>query len=492
MHFSCLANPHNHVRDFVLITCPWTYSQLPLMAPAVLKPVIEKQGLSCLAVDLNIEVVNMVGVKRDTDKVIGTDDDNSILDFFFHERCSPDQADWLHDMFESIARGILSWQPKYVGLSLLSYVCQKGAKWIAYYIKKIRPDVIVIAGGPGCLDTFTGPSSFIAELLDSGLLDYHVRGDGEHSLTELLKQNSQYPGINDIEWKELSRRDLAVLPRPDYSDYNFDFYELKVIPLLGSRGCVRKCTFCDYIANWKTYTWRTADDIFEEMVFQSTQYGITQFKFQDSLTNGNLKEFSRLTELLANYNRDPNNQPISWAGFYIFRDVTARSEHEWQMIAESGCMALIVGIENLNERIRYSMGKKFSNVSIDYHLAQAKKHGITLQLMNLVGYVDETRADIDFIRQWLIDHVEYRHNIKLQWGGTLGLFPNTWLDQNAEKLGVIRISSDPSQWINPKINSTPELRASWARELNDFSRQLGYDVFDNIENHFVLEQLLNG
>ena len=483
MHFACLNNPHNESRDFILITCPWTDSSLPLMAPAVLKPIIEQQGLSCLAVDLNIEVHNAVKDRPDR---------GELLDFFFHEKIYPGQRAWLHDLFESIAREILAWNPRYVGISLLSYVCQKSAKWVSYYLKKLNPDVIIILGGPGCLDTFTGPSSFIPELLDRGIINYHIRGDGEQSLVELIKSNTQYPGINDEEWKELSRQDLASLPMPDYDNYDFELYEKLALPLLGSRGCVRKCTFCDYIANWKTFAWRTADDIFHEIMYQSEKYKITQFKFQDSLTNGSLKEFSRLTEMLAVHNRNPNNTPISWSGFYIFRDVTARSEQEWQMVADSGAQVLMVGIENFNERIRYAIGKKFSNASIDFHLAQAKRHGIFLQLLNIVGYVDETRADIDAIKQWLVDHVEYRDSIGLQWGGTLGLFPNTWLEKNSEQLGIIRISSEPQQWINPKINSTPAQRAAWAQELNEFSKQLGYNVPNFVDNHFLLEHLLNG
>ena len=105
------------------------------MAPAVLKPIIEQQGLSCLAVDLNIEVHNAVKDRPDR---------GELLDFFFHEKIYPGQRAWLHDLFESIAREILAWNPRYVGISLLSYVCQKSAKWVSYYLKKLNPDVIII------------------------------------------------------------------------------------------------------------------------------------------------------------------------------------------------------------------------------------------------------------------------------------------------------------------------------------------------------------
>jgi radical SAM superfamily enzyme YgiQ (UPF0313 family) len=150
----------------------------------------------------------------------------------------------------------------------------------------------------------------------------------------------------------------------------------------------------------------------------------------------------------------------------------------------------MVGIENLNQHIRFAMGKKFSNKAIDDHLYYAKKYNIKQFLMNIVGYVNEVEEDIDFIKDWLKNHTEYKDVIHLQWGGTLGIFPNTFLDKNKEDLGIEMIGDQPSLWINRKTGSTPQLRARWANELNDLSKKLGYKVADNIDNHYLLETLI--
>jgi len=452
------------------------------MAPAVLKPIVEQAGLTCLAVDVNVEIFHATRVHPNKD---------ALVRFFFDEYIDSDIQPWLHDMFMSIAQGMLSWKPKIIGLSLFSYICQHSAKWIAYYIKRLDPSVKIMIGGAGCLKTFTGPSDYAEDLRKQGLVDYHIRGDGENTLYELLTGNDKFTGINSLEWKELSRDELSKLPLPDYSNYNLDVYDKRVLPLIGSRGCVRQCTFCDYIANWKKFQWRTADDIFDEMISQNQTYHVNSFKFQDSLTNGNMKEFVRLTQLISEYNTSHPDARFKWSGYYIFRNVTSSSEHEWKLLHDSGAENLAVGIENLNEHIRYAIGKKFSNESIDFHLAQAKKYNIQLQLLNIVGYINETEKDIDFIKQWLIDHVEYRDILYIQWGGTLGIFPNTYLEKNQEQMGIIRINTHPQGWVNPTVNSTPEVRARWANELNDLSRRLGYRVANNIDNHFLLETLIN-
>ena len=479
--WKCINNPSSKTKDVIICTVPWTDSTIPLMAPAALRPIVEKAGLSCLAVDLNVEIYHYT-----RDHVLKDD----LIRFFFDEYITTDTKKILEQIFLSAAQQIVSWKPKYVGLSLFSYVCQHSAKWLAYYIKKLDPDIKILVGGAGCLATFTGPSEYIDQMLSLKLFDYHIRGDGENSLYELLKGNVSYSGINSLTWKEMSKEDLRSMPMPIYDDYKFEIYDKKVLPLIGSRGCVRQCKFCDYIANWKQFQWRTADDIFAEMIFQHQKYKINSFKFQDSLTNGNQKEFFRLIELIANYNRT-TDQKFTWSGYYIFRNPTSVSEREWELLSLSGAEALAVGIENLNEHIRYAIGKKFSNNAIDFHFAQAKKYNITLLILNIVGYVNETRKDIDFARKWLHEHLEFRDILHLQWGGTLGIFPNTYLEQHKEELGIQMIGIQPSLWINQSTGSTPSIRAAWAKELNSLSQELGYKVANNLDNHYILETLIN-
>jgi hypothetical protein len=482
MHLQYLDNKNKTQIDFVLVTVPWTDSSMPLMAPAALKPVIEQEGLSCLAIDLNAEIFDYTKTASNKD---------SLIQFFFNGYTDSEAAATeLEELFVEIANRILSYRPKYVGLSIFSYVCQHSAKWIAYFLKKLDPDLIVLVGGAGCLNTFTGPSEFVDELKNLNLIDYHIRGDAEHSLAEFLRKNKTFHGINSLTWSEMSNDEIRSLPIPDYDDYIFDFYTQKTIPLVGSRGCVRRCTFCDYIANWHKFTWRDADSIFSEMLFQNKKYKVNKFKFQDSLTNGSISEFRKLTKLLATHNKDNPNNEFRWSGYYIFRDVNNTSDSDWELIYKSGAEVLMVGIENLNQHIRYDIGKKFSNESIIYHLEKAQQYKIKISMLNIVGYVTETRSDIEYIKQWLRDNTRFKDNIVIQWGGTLGIFPNTYLEKNKDRLGISMIGNGPPLWINKQTGSTPSMRASWAKELNDFSKRLGYSVHNNIDNHYLLEMLM--
>jgi hypothetical protein len=224
-------------------------------------------------------------------------------------------------------------------------------------------------------------------------------------------------------------------------------------------------------------------------MYQSKQYGITAFKFQDSLINGNVKEFNRLLELLATYNEaHPDNQFV-WGGYYIFRERNSQSEKEWEMLSRSGAKVLAVGIENFNQHIRYAIGKKFSDESIIFHLEQAQQYKIQCNLLHITGYINETQQDIDAIKQWLRDNVRFQDIIKFSWGTGLAIFDNTYLGNNKDALGITMIGSNPHEWVSKHTDSTPDIRAKWTAELITLSAQLGYQNFDHThDNHYLLEK----
>lgn len=464
----------------VILTVPWCDTNFALMAPAALKPVVEAAGLTCLAVDPNAEVV--AAVKHSAIE-------NDIMTFFFENRVTAATENWLVDMFAGLAQQVLSFRPRWVGISVISYLGKNSMMWLALFLKKLDPTVRIVVGGPGCLENnFVGPATFTESLIQSGIIDYHVRGDGEHALHNLLTGNDQFVGINSDSWQELSRDQLSQLPMPDYTDYDFSIYEKKILGVLGSRGCVRRCKFCDYIENWKKFTWRTGEDVYQEMVTQQQKYQIKHFKFQDSLVNGNLKEFNYLTQRLSDRNRDLDRADwFRWSGFYIFRDWTASSEREWQLVYESGADYLFVGLENLNDHIRHDMGKKFSNDSIDLHLEQALKYNIQIVFLMIVGWHTETQAEIDFAKSWLDAHRRFQPILTINWGGSLGIFTNTFLDRNKDQLGIKMIGLTPQHWKNQ--HSDPAVRTQWVKQLEDHSKDLGYTVLSRMDNHYLLELL---
>lgn len=480
--FKCLQRSVAPNPDVVIFAVPLTVTVLPIMAPAVLKSVVESTGHSCLAVDLNQEVLQYVNQHPQH---------KELRAFFFTGKIAPEAKSTITQLMETIARQCVELGPKWIGLSLLTLHCQAAAKWLCLLIRKFSPKTKIVIGGPGCLTSLTGHSDFVNFMFKSRAIDYYIRGDAELSFKALLEGNDSYPGINDVTWQQLTQEQLESVPLPDYQDYDFDSYSINGIAVLASRGCVRQCTFCDYITNWTQFVWRKAENVFEEMVTQYNKYGLSRFKFNDSLINGNMKEYMRLLEMLAEFNQSHPEKPMTWASFFIFREPTASSDREWELLAKSGAKFLQVGIENLNESIRHDMGKKFSNAAIEYHLAKAQQYGILISALMISGYINEQQHHVDYAKQWLRDHTQYRDIVKFTWSLGLGIFENTHLGNNKQELGITIIDANPHNWRSIHTNSTVEMRAQWARECMALCEELGFTInIVDTDQHMLLEQAL--
>jgi hypothetical protein len=227
-------------------------------------------------------------------------------------------------------------------------------------------------------------------------------------------------------------------------------------------------------------------------VYQSEKYNVTNIKLQDSLINGNQKEFFKLMTLLADYNDSHPEKKIRWSSYFVFREHHARSEYEWELISRSGAQKLAVGIENLNQHIRYAIGKKFSDEAIIFHLEQALKHNIAIGMLHVVGYINETQKDIDYIKQWLFENRRFNKIVDHRWGQGLSIFENTYLGNNKDILGIKMIGPGSNDWVSEHTNSTAKIRKKWSFELNTMSKRLGFtstttaaDQHESLESVFL-------
>jgi len=467
--------------DVVIASVPWTSSTFPLLGVAILKSIAVEAGHSCAGLDLNANVVHWVRQHPERDKLI---------EFFHNETYYPEIEEALAYLYRSYAEIVLAHKPKIVALSLFTYVSQPSARYICYYLRLLDPTVTIVIGGTGAFENLRGISLYSDELKDSGLIDHYIRGDGERAFAEFLAGNYSYPGIDGSDWQVLTNEELDSFPYPNYDDYNFDLYTSKTITMLASRGCVRQCKFCDVIEYWDKFTWRTGQGVYEEMLYQNKKYGIQHFKFQDSLINGNMKEFKVLIRLLAEHNdQNPDNR-FTWSSQFIFRPVKQFNEELWELTARSGADILLIGVESMSEHIRDHMGKHFSNDDILFSLQMARKYGIQFVWLMIVGYVTETEQDIEFAAQWFRDHVEYKDLIKIQFGGTLGILPGTYLDRHKEQLNIVTFGPPYQKWNNTVTGSTPEMRFGWQRYLVETCRELGYEQFEDLDNHLILEMMM--
>lgn len=450
----------------VFCSVPYIDTTEPCMAPAVLKSVAEQAGFSARGIDLNIEIVNRVKCSVNKDQ---------LEKFFFEEQVTDSTIDEIVEYIYLVADRILQEQPKIVGLSLLTYGSQIFTHWLCVHLKSVAPDIAIVIGGTGIRSFLADTSdTWASDLRKSGLIDDYIIGDGEISVVEYLRGNRDYPGINNVNWKQLE--DLNVFVHPDYDDYDFDLYQDPCIPVIESRGCVRTCEFCDIIEHWTRFQGRTAQSVFNEIVSQAKKYNIKQISMRNSLTNGNMKVFKELLRLLADYNRPlPAEQQLHWSGYFIIRPASAHPEEFWQDLRDSNAL-LVLGVESVIQRVRYQIGKKFSNEDIDYHLEMGKKYQVPVVLLVIAGYPTETRADFEFTKQWFQDRQQYAGNtVKQILLSVASVLPNTELARKKDEYGIVT-GQYPSIWINHQLGISPQERLEMFDELIQLMQDLGFNA----------------
>ena len=464
-------------KDLVICQIPFTETSFPLMAGAVLKGIADKAGWTSQVYDFN-----QIYYKKIKNHEHGA----RITDFLLHETHDLKILEFVKAMFKEIAEQILSHDPKLVAMSLFSYCSRTSAIYLSLTLKQLNPKIKIIAGGSGLYDGVMMNTEFSDHMRLMKLFDHYIIGDADLSFFEFLQNNKTYNGINSSNWSQIPNSELDILPYPNYDDHDWKNYDLKAIPITGSRGCVRKCTFCNDILHWKKYSFRSADSIFNEMIDQSKKYNLYHFQFSDALINGNVKEFKNLCKKLAQHN-ESSNKPLSWNSQFIFRPKHQFSEEDWNSLKQSGVISLSIGVESLDENIRYDMGKKFDQSDLEYNLEQCQRLGIEATCNIIVGYPLEEQQSINKSKKWLESNRQFNDCMVLNFGGTMAIFPDTELWNNASKYNITIDGPPWQQWHNHVSN--PTVRKKWWKELVECAQLNGFKVEYSFENSIILEGL---
>jgi hypothetical protein len=464
-------------NDILLITAPLTVTYSAPQASAILKAIAVKLGRKCTTVDFNVLTLHWM-TKFPQKQFV------SLKNFFLHGTTSDqtqlDVNQWLANLMTIVGQH----QPKILAISVFSDDCRTATQLICQHMRDHMPDVKILIGGAGIAKGqkygVSDAVSFGERLKNQGLVDHYIVGDAEHSFQEFLQNNLTFPGINSVAWQPLDNQQQQDLSYPDYSDYDWKLYSGRAIGITGSRGCVRQCKFCDYIVYHPTFTWRSGQNIFEEMVAQQQRFGISHFEFSDSLVNGNLNAFRELIQALADHNAQPRNRRITWSGYFIMRTPTQFKEELWRLTAASGATNLLAGIETFNDAARAKIGKKFTNEDIDFGIKMAMKYDMNLWILFFVGSPEETEDHIDETKQWLTQHTYALNNVTIIMANPMNLLPGSWYDKNQNSMGiVIPDLEDRTSWFINNTNNNFQTRVHRHNLILHHCRQLGYTVYSD-------------
>ena len=465
--------------DLLIIAVPFTDTDKPLQAPAILKAVVEKHGYTAQTYDLNYDFSK--SKHKDIDFLkqyfsLGTTN--------YHNKIIVAE-DYVSDMASMLLE---AFDPKFIAVSVFTYQCQTFAMLLAQHLKKLNPEIKIIFGGQG-LSTqgIQSSDAWAKECKQLGLIDHYIISEGEQALVNLLK-HGKGKGIDNTDWEQ--KLDIDNIPYPNYENYNLEKYDNKTLMITGSRGCVRRCTFCDIHKHWKRFVFRSGQSIANEMIYQSKKYQTYQFNFTDSLINGSMKAYRDFISVLSKHNNSTDKK-LTWGGQFIVRGISAMTENDWTMTKQSGAESLALGIESGSEEVRNHMKKQFSDQDLDEFMEQAHKNNVALTFLMILGYPTETQENFLQTLKMFKRYKKYQSVIEgVVLGTTLGILPGTPLAE--ELIEDIQMNDGENFWTYKK-NPYLDFRERIKRRIitGEECVKMGYKVQGDRSNYKLLHYLWN-
>jgi len=322
--------------------------------------------------------------------------------------CNAQHADW-----KDMEKHIESANPDIVASSSLATCNAYVVARTLETAKKVNSEIITVTGGQHF--TATAQES-LQEYTD---IDIVVRGEGERTLAELLKNVENKHALEKTEGMSFRKEgeivhnpprplieDLEELPYPGYHlvedlvrKYHFAAMAGRDAPFAlieGARGCVHECTFCTQWQHWQG-KWRTKSPkrIADEMEFCYQNYG-SKFIW---LTDDNLGAGTRIHDVSEEIIKRKMPDDVTW--FVQARcDDIIRNKEALPRLRKSGLNWVLLGVENSEPSTLESFKKGITPEDAKTAVKLLKENDIFAHAMFIIGNRKDTEKSIIRLREF--------------------------------------------------------------------------------------------
>jgi p-methyltransferase len=273
---------------------------------------------------------------------------------------------------------------------------------IVEFIKKHNACTKIIIGGPYI---FYLCSNFNKEKRDVWLdrigADIFVfDSQGETALSQILSalKNNISPELNSIPnliFKDRSNSFVETLRQPENNDLDKNSIDWRIfnrdlivpnVQIRTARGCSFRCAFCRYPEFAGPVSFLSIDTLEKEMMALKERE-VKNISIIDDTLNVPLPRFKEICKMMLK-----NNFKFNW--FSNFRCSHA-DEEAYDLMAESGCKGVFVGIESGDQTILNNMNKYANLEKNRQGIKQLNKRNIITFASVIVGFPGETQETIN-------------------------------------------------------------------------------------------------
>lgn len=306
---------------------------------------------------------------------------------------------------EELKKKIASLKPEMVGITSMTPTIHS-VLTASHIIKEACPEAPIILGGVH--------ATFMEEqtLSDLPEVDVVVRGEGEHTITELASvaanpsQLDKVAGITFRNGDKIIRtpdrpfiQDLDALPYPALKHFLLEKYRVfgrKILPIVTSRGCPFQCSFCvtSRVFGKKTRM-RQPKKVVDELEWLRDEHGADAYTFFDDTFTLNRDRVHKICDEMIR-----RKIGVPWdcetRVDQISREVLAKMK-------KAGCQVVTLGIESGCQHILNAFNKRTSVEQNERGIRLVKEAGLSVVTSVIVGYPGETletiKQTLDFIQR---------------------------------------------------------------------------------------------
>lgn len=265
-------------------------------------------------------------------------------------------------------------------------------------IKNIDPDIPIIVGGPlivyllRCLHEKDLQKYFqdgFKKLAADYILNTYYGEDELAILISNLKNNIPVETIPNLyvhkDGQYACKVSEEIRYHPDEHVVNWDLFKGRTggaVVVRTSVSCCFNCSFCSLKLNAGQFRSRHSENIEEELNQIEVLGEVKTIHFTDDTFNVPLSRFKKHLRMFIK-----NKYTFKWHSFLRCKNI---DEEAVQLMVESGCVGVFLGIESGNNDVLKVMNKSATVEDYRSGIALLKKYNITIIAAFFIGYPGET------------------------------------------------------------------------------------------------------
>lgn len=351
-----------------------------------------------------------------------------------HSTCLADMR--IYASNEHLFGKIDSFRPDMIGITSAS-IGYKMSYEIIRAVKGKYPEIPLVAGG-------SYASTVYSKILEDTKADYVVYGEGEKTFTELAagKKPEEIKGLIWRKGEDILvnapmplEHDLDSYPFPKYDAFELDKMLEKRIPIVSSRGCPNRCTFCSIQLGFGyPFRARSPENILKEIEHWNKR-GYDTFEFSDDNFTFNMPRAEKIMDLIVE--RGLKLKLIFGNGIRADRV----DENLLRKMKSAGCIWTAYGLESSDNIILDNIKKDLKAQTVKEAVKISNMLGMKSQINFIIGCPGQTFEkflhDLKFVEEADPDQARFFNLIP---------YPGTEVYEWIQKNG--RFLNTPEEYLN--------------------------------------------